>query len=185
MRERADHFATLTATPPSVLYPAEEQVFTHCADILPLSAELGVDVPAELRRFYLGHPVMVALGHGPGAVGRRPGRPQPAPPDTRGAAHRGLMTCCPQQNPTRQGEIRSPSRSPLVSQPGAPTVPAPRSAPGLAVKTSRILRLQDASDVLVIACALPQLAAWALPDQPPPGQQGEDDPQAQQDADIH
>ncbi len=52
------------------VYPTEEQVFTHYADILPLSAELGVDVPAELRRIYLGHPVMVALGHGPDAAAR-------------------------------------------------------------------------------------------------------------------
>src|SRR5579859_2267218 len=52
------------------LYPTIEQVFTHYADILPLSAELGVDVAAELRRIYLGHPVTVALGYGPGAAAR-------------------------------------------------------------------------------------------------------------------
>lgn len=50
------------------LYPTIEQVFTHYADILPLSAELGVDVAAELRRIYLGHPVTVALGYGPDAA---------------------------------------------------------------------------------------------------------------------
>jgi nucleoside-diphosphate kinase len=53
-----------------IVHPAEEQVFTHYADLLPLSAELGVDVAAELRRIYLGHPVMVALGYGPGAAAR-------------------------------------------------------------------------------------------------------------------
>jgi hypothetical protein len=47
------------------LYPTIEQVFTHYADILPLSAELGVDVAAELRRIYLGHPVTVALAMAP------------------------------------------------------------------------------------------------------------------------
>lgn len=52
------------------LYPTAGQVFTHYADILPLSAELGVDVAAELRRIYLGHQVTVALGYGPGAAAR-------------------------------------------------------------------------------------------------------------------
>ncbi len=52
------------------LCPAIEQVFTHYADILPLSAELGVDAAAELRRIYLGHPVTVALGYGPDAAAR-------------------------------------------------------------------------------------------------------------------
>jgi nucleoside-diphosphate kinase len=50
------------------LYPTHDQVFTHYADILPLSAELGVDVAAELCRIYIGHPVTVALGHGPDAA---------------------------------------------------------------------------------------------------------------------
>ena len=53
-----------------IVYPTEEQVFAHYADILPLSAELGVDVPAELRRMYLGHPIMVALGQGANAAAR-------------------------------------------------------------------------------------------------------------------
>jgi|SRR5882724_4846495 len=52
------------------LHPTRDQVFTHYADILPLSAELGVDVAAELHRIYIGHPVMVALGHGPDAAAR-------------------------------------------------------------------------------------------------------------------
>jgi nucleoside-diphosphate kinase len=69
------------------LYPTYDQVFTHYADILPLSAELGVDVAAELRRIYLGHPVMVALGHGPDAAARLravlgPTDPAEATPDT-------------------------------------------------------------------------------------------------------
>jgi thymidylate synthase len=70
-----------------VVYPTVEQVFTHYADILPLSAELGVDVAAELRRIYLGHPVAVALGHGSGAAARLraalgPTDPAEAGPDT-------------------------------------------------------------------------------------------------------
>lgn len=70
-----------------VLYPAARQVFTHYADILPLSDELGVNVAAELRRIYLGHPVMAALGHGPGAASRLravlgPTDPAGAGPDT-------------------------------------------------------------------------------------------------------
>ena len=66
------------------LYPTVEQVFTHYADILPLSAELGVNVAAELRRIYLGHPVTVALGYGPGAAARLRvvlGSPDPAQAD--------------------------------------------------------------------------------------------------------
>jgi nucleoside-diphosphate kinase len=52
------------------LYPTQDQVFTHYADILPLSGDLGVDVAAELRRIYIGHLVTVALGYGPGAAAR-------------------------------------------------------------------------------------------------------------------
>jgi nucleoside-diphosphate kinase len=52
------------------VYPTAAQVFAHYDDILPLSAELGVDVAAELGRIYLGHPVIVALGHGPAAAAR-------------------------------------------------------------------------------------------------------------------
>jgi nucleoside-diphosphate kinase len=74
-------------TPERIVHPTEEQVFTHYADILPLSAELGVDVAAELRRIYLGHPVAVALGHGAGAAARLravlgPTDPAEAGPDT-------------------------------------------------------------------------------------------------------
>lgn len=70
-----------------ILYPTEEQVFTHYADIVPLSADFGVDVPAELRRIYLGHPVMIALGHRPDAAARLravlgPTDPAEAGPDT-------------------------------------------------------------------------------------------------------
>lgn len=69
------------------LYPSHDQVFTHYADILPLSAELGVDVAAELRRIYIGHLVTVALAHGPGAAARLravlgPTDPAEANPDT-------------------------------------------------------------------------------------------------------
>lgn len=69
------------------LYPTAGQVLTHYADILPLSARLGVDVAAELRRIYLGHPVTVALGYGPDAAARLravlgPTNPAQAGPDT-------------------------------------------------------------------------------------------------------
>jgi nucleoside-diphosphate kinase len=69
------------------LYPTAGQVFSHYADILPLSAALGVDVAAELRRIYLGHRVTVALGFGPDAAARLravlgPTDPATAGPDT-------------------------------------------------------------------------------------------------------
>jgi nucleoside-diphosphate kinase len=69
------------------LYPTAGQVFTHYADIPPLSARLGVDVAAELRRIYLGHPVTVAVGYGPDAAARLravlgPTDPAQAGPDT-------------------------------------------------------------------------------------------------------
>jgi nucleoside-diphosphate kinase len=69
------------------LYPTAGQVFTHYADILPLSAALGVNVTAELRRIYLGHPVTVALGYAPDAAARLravlgPTDPATAGPDT-------------------------------------------------------------------------------------------------------
>ncbi|WP_307797984.1 nucleoside-diphosphate kinase [Actinoplanes flavus] len=52
------------------VFPTEEQIFTHYADILPLSAQLGRDVPAELRRIYVGRQAAVALGYGPNAAPR-------------------------------------------------------------------------------------------------------------------
>ena len=69
------------------LHPTPAQIFTHYADILPRSAEFGVDVAAELRRIYLGHPVVVALGHGSAAATRLraalgPTEPAEAGPDT-------------------------------------------------------------------------------------------------------
>jgi nucleoside-diphosphate kinase len=69
------------------LYPTAEQVFTHYADILPLSEALGVDVAAELRRIYLGQPVVVALGYARDAAARLrevlgPTDPSQAGPDT-------------------------------------------------------------------------------------------------------
>ena len=51
-----------------MLCPTPAQVFAHYADLLPLSAELGVSVAAELRRIYIGYPVTVALGYGPDAA---------------------------------------------------------------------------------------------------------------------
>ncbi|GGM23386.1 nucleoside-diphosphate kinase [Dactylosporangium sucinum] len=50
--------------------PTIEQVFAHYDDMLPLSEELGRDVPAELRRIYVGQSVVIALGHGPDAAAR-------------------------------------------------------------------------------------------------------------------
>ncbi|MEV0570520.1 nucleoside-diphosphate kinase [Dactylosporangium sp. NPDC050588] len=67
--------------------PTEQQIFAHYDDMLPLSDELGRDVPAELRRIFVGNTVIVALGHGPGAAGRvralvGPTDPAIAPADT-------------------------------------------------------------------------------------------------------
>lgn len=53
-----------------VIEPTERQVFAHYDDILDLSARLGVDVPGELRRIYVGQQAAVALGHGPDAAAR-------------------------------------------------------------------------------------------------------------------
>lgn len=69
------------------VWPTEEQIFAHYDDILSLSAELGREVPAELRRIYVGHPAAVALGRGPNAAPRMraqlgPTDPAAAPPDT-------------------------------------------------------------------------------------------------------
>ena len=72
-RHLSDHVLVMVGqhvrvTAQRTLYPTIEQVFTHYADILPLSGELGLDVAAELRRIYLGHRVTVALGYGPDAA---------------------------------------------------------------------------------------------------------------------
>jgi nucleoside-diphosphate kinase len=53
-----------------IVEPTEEQIFAHYDDILHLSARLGVDVPGELRRIYVGRQAAVALGYGPGAAPR-------------------------------------------------------------------------------------------------------------------
>ncbi|WP_228637216.1 nucleoside-diphosphate kinase [Microtetraspora sp. AC03309] len=55
-----------------VIAPTEQQIFAHYDDLLPpeVSREFGLDVPAELRRLYVGNQVMVALGHGPDAASR-------------------------------------------------------------------------------------------------------------------
>jgi nucleoside-diphosphate kinase len=53
-----------------VVRPTEQQVFAHYDDMLGRSAELGVDVPGELRRIYIGKQVAVALGYGAGAAPR-------------------------------------------------------------------------------------------------------------------
>jgi hypothetical protein len=58
----SEHVTVLTQ---QTVPPTAEQIFAHYDDILPLSAEFGVDVPAELRRIYLGQPVIIAIGTGP------------------------------------------------------------------------------------------------------------------------
>lgn len=50
--------------------PTESQIFAHYDDMLPLSAEIGRDVPTELRRIFVGNTVTIALGHGPDVVAR-------------------------------------------------------------------------------------------------------------------
>ncbi|WP_436528408.1 nucleoside-diphosphate kinase [Actinoplanes sp. HUAS TT8] len=80
----AEHLTVLHVT---TVFPTEEQIFTHYADMLPRSAELGRDVPAELRRIYLGRQAAVALGYGPDAAPRLrallgPTDPAAAGPDT-------------------------------------------------------------------------------------------------------
>jgi nucleoside-diphosphate kinase len=52
------------------VWPTEEQVFAHYDDILPLSAQLLRDVPAELRRIYVGQQAAVALAYGDNAAPR-------------------------------------------------------------------------------------------------------------------
>jgi len=69
------------------IFPAEEQIFAHYADMLPLSAHLGRDVAAELRRIYVGRKAAVALGYGENAAARLravlgPTDPAAAGPDT-------------------------------------------------------------------------------------------------------
>lgn len=69
------------------VFPTEEQIFTHYADILPLSAQLGRDVPGELRRIYVGKQAAVALAYGLDAAPRLrrllgPTDPAVAEPDT-------------------------------------------------------------------------------------------------------
>ncbi|MEV8637598.1 nucleoside-diphosphate kinase [Streptosporangium sp. NPDC051023] len=55
-----------------VIYPTEVQIFAHYDDMLDprVSQEFGLDVPAALRRLYVGARVMVALGRGPDAAAR-------------------------------------------------------------------------------------------------------------------
>jgi nucleoside-diphosphate kinase len=60
----------VTVVTQKAVYPTEEQVFRHYDDVLPLSSEFGVDVPAELRRIYLSHQVIVAIGHAANAAAR-------------------------------------------------------------------------------------------------------------------
>ena len=64
----AGEHVRVTAT--RTLHPTAGQVLEHYADILHLSAEIGVDVAADLIRIYVGRPVAVALGYGPDAAMR-------------------------------------------------------------------------------------------------------------------
>lgn len=50
--------------------PTRTQIFAHYDDMLPRSAELGRNVPAELLRIFVGNTVTIALGHGPDAAAR-------------------------------------------------------------------------------------------------------------------
>ncbi|MEU7871262.1 nucleoside-diphosphate kinase [Dactylosporangium sp. NPDC049140] len=67
--------------------PAMAQIFAHYDDMLPLSQQLRRNVPAELLRIFVGHTVVIALGHGPDATVRvramvGPTDPAAAPPST-------------------------------------------------------------------------------------------------------
>lgn len=69
------------------VFPTEPQIFSHYADMLPLSARLGRDVPAELRRIYVGRQAAIALAYGEDAAPRLrrllgPTDPAAAGPDT-------------------------------------------------------------------------------------------------------
>ncbi|MDM4721380.1 nucleoside-diphosphate kinase [Micromonospora sp. WMMA1363] len=69
------------------VWPTEAQIFVHYSDMLPLSAKIGRDVPAELRRIFVGQPTGLALAYGPNAAPRLrerlgPTDPATAPADT-------------------------------------------------------------------------------------------------------
>nr|WP_245603536.1 nucleoside-diphosphate kinase [Salinispora cortesiana] len=64
------------------VWPTEAQIFTHYSDMLPLSTQLGRDVPAELRRIFVGQPTGLALGRGPNAAPRLRERLGPTDPTT-------------------------------------------------------------------------------------------------------
>ncbi|MFI7608736.1 nucleoside-diphosphate kinase [Micromonospora sp. NPDC049366] len=53
-----------------IVIPTEDQIFAHYDDMLPLSEQLGRDVPAELRRIFIGNRVCIALGYGKDAAPR-------------------------------------------------------------------------------------------------------------------
>lgn len=63
---------TVTVSAVRTVNPTEEQVFAHYDDMLApeISLALGLDVPAELRRIFVGNPTVVALGHGDQAANR-------------------------------------------------------------------------------------------------------------------
>lgn len=52
------------------IQPTEEQIFAHYDDMIPLSTRIGRDVPAELRRIFVGNDTGLALGHGDRAAPR-------------------------------------------------------------------------------------------------------------------
>ncbi|GAA0587661.1 nucleoside-diphosphate kinase [Paractinoplanes ferrugineus] len=75
----------LTVQHVTVVFPTEDQIFAHYADMLPRSAELGRDVAAELRRIYGGRAAAVALGYGPDAAARLRALLGPTDPAAAGA----------------------------------------------------------------------------------------------------
>ena len=61
----AEHLIVLHVT---TVFPTEEQILAHYADMLARSTEIGRDVHAELRRIYVGRQAAVALGYGSDAA---------------------------------------------------------------------------------------------------------------------
>lgn len=87
-----------------VIEPTERQIFAHYDDILDLSARLGVDVPGELRRIYVGQRQR----------SRSATAPTPPPGSGRSSA-----------TPTRRSQARTPSA--VTSAPTASPPPAPEA----------------------------------------------------------
>jgi hypothetical protein len=65
--------AFLTGPVSEWLVSEPAQIVAHYDDMLPLSAQIGRDVPAELRRIFVGQQAAIALGYGANAAPRLPG----------------------------------------------------------------------------------------------------------------